>query len=176
MLYGGSEVVITGKTDGELNPTVEAKGYGGLIDVSPKISRPVNQIERLWAYLTVEQLLEDREIVEVEEKKVLEEDALNLSKKFGFVTPVSSLVVEKPDGTDQTVDVVPADKAVEVAPILRPEEEKIEISTTTEVTTVASSNAIEKIQAELPWLKKVMGLKNDTIVFSKGIRMSISST
>lgn len=96
-----------------MTPTVEAKSSGGLIDVSPKISRPVNQLERLWAYLTVKQLLEDMEIVDDDEKKVLEEDALNLSLKFGFVSPVSSLVVEKPDGTDQTVEIVPANEGEE---------------------------------------------------------------
>lgn len=171
VIFGGTEVVITGKTDGDLTPTLQAKSSGGLVDVSPKISRPVNQLERLWAYLTVKQLLEDREIVDDEDKKILEEDALNLSLKFGFVTPVSSLVVEKPDGTDQAVDVVPADKVnTETQPVHVPdqtatEESKIEQPTTNS----APVENLQQLQTQLPWLKHVVGLGNDTIVFSKGM-------
>lgn len=171
VIFGGSEVVVTGKSVGNLTPTVEAKSSGGLIDVSPKISRPVNQLERLWAYLTVKQLLEDKEIVDDDEKKILEEDALNLSLKFGFVTPVSSLIVEKPDGTDQTVEVLPADEIVTVPIAFQPVETTTEGVITVEQSTSETStptNTLDNLQIEMPWLKHVMGLRNDTIVFSKG--------
>lgn len=172
VLYSGTEAVVTGKADGQLSSTVQANGYGGLIDVSPKISRPVNQLERLWAYLTVKQLLEDKDIVSDDDKKILEEDALNLSIKFGFVTPISSLVVEKPDAVSETINIVPADKVEVMRPNYEMKEEKTikpQENSVIETTTHPDINNIDILKKKLPWLKKVIGLRNDTIVFSKGI-------
>ncbi|PSN30420.1 hypothetical protein C0J52_22618 [Blattella germanica] len=54
-------------------------------------------MERLWAYLTIQQLLEEEKMLEgklaVEKKK----HATELALKHSFVTPVTSLVVVKPD-------------------------------------------------------------------------------
>lgn len=111
----------------------------------------------------MQQLLEDKEIVAgYDDKKLLDEEALKLSLKFGFVTPVSSLVVEKPDGTDQTVDVVPADKVTNFVES-QPEEVKVEKMTTS---TMVPVDNLEQLHQELPWLKDVIGLNNDTILLS----------
>ncbi|XP_046952140.1 inter-alpha-trypsin inhibitor heavy chain H3 isoform X8 [Lynx rufus] len=62
-----------------------------------------NYIERLWAYLTIEQLLEKRKNAHGEEKENLTAQALDLSLKYHFVTPLTSMVVTKPeDNEDQT--------------------------------------------------------------------------
>ncbi|KAM4652405.1 inter-alpha-trypsin inhibitor heavy chain H3-like isoform 17-T17 [Discoglossus pictus] len=49
--------------------------------------------ERLWAYLSIEQLLTQQISAEGEEKKRVTEKALNLSLKYNFVTPLTSMVV-----------------------------------------------------------------------------------
>uniref|UniRef100_F6TPD8 Inter-alpha-trypsin inhibitor heavy chain 4 n=1 Tax=Monodelphis domestica TaxID=13616 RepID=F6TPD8_MONDO len=60
-----------------------------------------NFMERLWAYLTIQQLLEKAVSASAEEKKSLEARALGLSLNFSFVTPLTSMVVTKPEGQDQ---------------------------------------------------------------------------
>eukprot|EP00073_Rattus_norvegicus_P053327 XP_017455711.1 PREDICTED: inter-alpha-trypsin inhibitor heavy chain H3 isoform X4 [Rattus norvegicus] len=60
-------------------------------------------IERLWAYLTIEQLLEKRKNARGDEKENITAEALELSLKYHFVTPLTSMVVTKPeDNEDQT--------------------------------------------------------------------------
>uniref|UniRef100_A0A8D0UBD0 Inter-alpha-trypsin inhibitor heavy chain H3 n=1 Tax=Sus scrofa TaxID=9823 RepID=A0A8D0UBD0_PIG len=62
-----------------------------------------NYIERLWAYLTIEQLLEKRKNAQGKEKEKLTAQALDLSLKYHFVTPLTSMVVTKPeDNENQT--------------------------------------------------------------------------
>ncbi|XP_068838008.1 inter-alpha-trypsin inhibitor heavy chain H3 isoform X8 [Capricornis sumatraensis] len=57
-------------------------------------------IERLWAYLTIEQLLEKRKNAWGEEKENLTAQALELSLKYHFVTPLTSMVVTKPEDNE----------------------------------------------------------------------------
>ncbi|NP_001378955.1 inter-alpha-trypsin inhibitor heavy chain H3 isoform 9 precursor [Homo sapiens] len=59
-----------------------------------------NYIERLWAYLTIEQLLEKRKNAHGEEKENLTARALDLSLKYHFVTPLTSMVVTKPEDNE----------------------------------------------------------------------------
>uniref|UniRef100_A0A8C9L4W3 Inter-alpha-trypsin inhibitor heavy chain H3 n=1 Tax=Serinus canaria TaxID=9135 RepID=A0A8C9L4W3_SERCA len=68
-------------------------------------------IERLWAYLTIEQLLEKRITATGEEKENLTAQALALSLKYKFVTPLTSMVVTKPEenGNEERI----ADKPTE---------------------------------------------------------------
>lgn len=87
-------------------PEVEAFGLEGSVALRPQVLEPVTHLERLWAYLTVKQLLDDRELFK--NKTALETEALALALKYSFVTPLSSLVVVKPDNTG-VVGIVPAD-------------------------------------------------------------------
>uniref|UniRef100_A0A4W6FAS2 Inter-alpha-trypsin inhibitor heavy chain 3 n=1 Tax=Lates calcarifer TaxID=8187 RepID=A0A4W6FAS2_LATCA len=57
--------------------------------------------ERLWAYLTIQQLLEKRL-------------ALEMSLQYSFVTPLTSMVVTKPETEDGTDSPLIADKLTEV--------------------------------------------------------------
>ncbi|PKU34675.1 hypothetical protein llap_15022 [Limosa lapponica baueri] len=68
-------------------------------------------IERLWAYLTIEQLLEKRIAATGEEKENLTAEALDLSLKYKFVTPLTSMVVTKPEANDNQDGI--ADKPTE---------------------------------------------------------------
>ncbi|KAF2887915.1 hypothetical protein ILUMI_18258, partial [Ignelater luminosus] len=100
--FGGSELVVCGfYRENELKPPViEAFGERGRISLKPlTIERSVSNIERLWAYLTIKQLLEKKEVAD-QDKNELKEKALDLALKYSFVTPVSSLIVVKPNVTN----------------------------------------------------------------------------
>ncbi|CAO2638179.1 Inter alpha-trypsin inhibitor, heavy chain 4 [Lemmus lemmus] len=60
-----------------------------------------NFMERLWAFLTVNQQLEQMISASEAELKALESQALNLSLKYNFVTPLTYMVVTKPEGQEQ---------------------------------------------------------------------------
>ncbi|XP_073447643.1 inter-alpha-trypsin inhibitor heavy chain H3-like isoform X3 [Aquarana catesbeiana] len=53
--------------------------------------------ERLWAYLTIEQLLTKQISAEGAEKRNITEEALKLCLKYGFVTPLTSMVITTPE-------------------------------------------------------------------------------
>ena len=56
-----------------------------------------SRLERLWAYLTIQQLLEKAERTDSKaEKKAAEEKALQMALKYSFVTKLTSMVVTKP--------------------------------------------------------------------------------
>uniref|UniRef100_A0A671NGD0 Inter-alpha-trypsin inhibitor heavy chain H3 n=1 Tax=Sinocyclocheilus anshuiensis TaxID=1608454 RepID=A0A671NGD0_9TELE len=55
--------------------------------------------ERLWAYLTIQQLLDKRSNMQDEENITAE--ALDLSLRYNFVTPLTSMVVTKPETEDE---------------------------------------------------------------------------
>ncbi|XP_073982636.1 inter-alpha-trypsin inhibitor heavy chain H4-like isoform X3 [Rhodnius prolixus] len=77
------------------------------INLSGK-KQPFGSLERLWAYLTVKQLLEKKDTLDEdnnkEESSKLKETALNLALKYKFVTPLTSLVVVKPNETDAVTE------------------------------------------------------------------------
>ncbi|XP_049633670.1 inter-alpha-trypsin inhibitor heavy chain H3 [Suncus etruscus] len=118
--YDGSEIVVAGKlVDKDMNYfKADVKGHGALNDLTftedldkeeMEIARQEQDyifgdyIERLWAYLTIEQLLNKRKNAQGEEKENFTAQALDLSLKYHFVTPLTSMVVTKPeDNEDQT--------------------------------------------------------------------------
>uniref|UniRef100_A0A4X2L513 Inter-alpha-trypsin inhibitor heavy chain H3 n=1 Tax=Vombatus ursinus TaxID=29139 RepID=A0A4X2L513_VOMUR len=127
--YDGSEIVVAGRVvDFETNSFVaDVKGHGALHDLNfieevdmkeMEEARKEQEyifgdyIERLWAYLTIEQLLEKRKNAEGEEKENLTAQALDLSLKYHFVTPLTSMVVTKPEDDDDSEFI--ADKPGEV--------------------------------------------------------------
>uniref|UniRef100_A0A8C4MF08 Inter-alpha-trypsin inhibitor heavy chain H3 n=1 Tax=Equus asinus asinus TaxID=83772 RepID=A0A8C4MF08_EQUAS len=115
--YDGSEIVVAGRlVDKDLNnfkaDEVDMKEMEEALRERDYIFG--NYIERLWAYLTIEQLLEKRKNAHGEEKENLTAQALDLSLKYHFVTPLTSMVVTKPeDNEDQTAI---ADKPGEEVP------------------------------------------------------------
>ncbi|NXA33444.1 ITIH3 inhibitor, partial [Eudromia elegans] len=126
--YDGSEIVVAGRfTDHNQNSlTVDVKGEGPDDALSFTTHQDAQQtakafeeqqyifgeyIERLWAYLTIEQLLEKRIAATGEEKENLTAEALDLSLKYNFVTPLTSMVVTKPEDLDNQAGI--ADKPTE---------------------------------------------------------------
>ncbi|XP_041638864.1 inter-alpha-trypsin inhibitor heavy chain H3-like [Cheilinus undulatus] len=122
--YNGSEIVVAGQiTDNnietftpqviaisrntrmvftETNPSVESTGTAS-----------DSNIQRVWAYLTVKQLLEKELRLSGPEKENAKQEALELSLKYSFVTPLTSMVVTKPPG--ESADVLHKPKEGETA-------------------------------------------------------------
>ncbi|NWW84093.1 ITIH4 inhibitor, partial [Rhynochetos jubatus] len=118
LFFEGSEIVVSGKISNELDILpVEIKAQAHGSDLTLKEEANVeekekvfhnqsyifgNFIERLWAYLTIQQLLEKSISAQEEDQKTLEAQALALSLQYSFVTPLTSMVVTKPAGQQQT--------------------------------------------------------------------------
>ncbi|XP_010073205.1 PREDICTED: inter-alpha-trypsin inhibitor heavy chain H4-like, partial [Pterocles gutturalis] len=118
LFFEGSEIIVSGKISNELDLLpVEIKAQSHASDLILKEEANVkekeqvfqnqsyifgNFIERLWAYLTIQQLLEKSISAQEEEQKTLEAQALELSLQYSFVTPLTSMVVTKPAGQQQT--------------------------------------------------------------------------
>ncbi|KAF2899117.1 hypothetical protein ILUMI_07056 [Ignelater luminosus] len=100
--FGGSELVVSGRCgviDDFTPPVVDARSNKGRISLRPQaIERSISNIERLWAYLTIKQLLDKKEIAD-DDVKEIKKQALELALEYSFVTSLSSLVVVKPNAT-----------------------------------------------------------------------------
>ncbi|XP_056590613.1 inter-alpha-trypsin inhibitor heavy chain H3-like isoform X2 [Triplophysa dalaica] len=109
LYFNGSEIVVSGQiTDNSVESvTTEiiaiSKGskvtYRDTVtakDVSDVQPEHDNFLERLWAYLTVKQLLDRQVLLKGPEKEASRKEALNLSLKYQFVTSLTSMVVTKP--------------------------------------------------------------------------------
>ncbi|KAF2888753.1 hypothetical protein ILUMI_17420 [Ignelater luminosus] len=102
--FGGSEIVVSGWCGTHLRnpPSIDGWGVRGRLSLKPAvIERSVSNVERLWAYMQIKQLLEKKEIAD-KDKEDIKKKALDLALKYSFVTPVSSLVVVKPNATKAT--------------------------------------------------------------------------
>ncbi|XP_042307930.1 inter-alpha-trypsin inhibitor heavy chain H3-like [Sceloporus undulatus] len=119
--YDGSEIVVAGRiTDNDLNSiTAEVKAHGALDDLTFSEQADIEEtakaleeqkyifgdyIERLWAYLTIQQLLDKRSVAKGDEKENLTAEALEMSLKYKFVTPLTSMVVTKPEDSEDVAD------------------------------------------------------------------------
>ncbi|XP_062977225.1 inter-alpha-trypsin inhibitor heavy chain H4-like isoform X2 [Elgaria multicarinata webbii] len=116
LLFDGSEIVVAGKLGNEIDVfPVEINAQSHTSNLTLKEEANVSEkeqvfqhqeyifgnfIERLWAYQTIQQLLEKSVSAEGEKRKNLDAQALNLSLKFSFVTPLTSMVVTKPDAQE----------------------------------------------------------------------------
>ncbi|NWZ33591.1 ITIH3 inhibitor, partial [Brachypodius atriceps] len=126
--YDGSEIVVAGRfVDSNQNHlSVDVRGEGANDALSYTTQQDAEQtaqafqeqqyifgeyIERLWAYLTIEQLLEKRLTATGEEKERLTAQALALSLLYKFVTPLTSMVVTKPEENNNEEGI--ADKPTE---------------------------------------------------------------
>uniref|UniRef100_A0A8C0BT26 Inter-alpha-trypsin inhibitor heavy chain H3 n=1 Tax=Buteo japonicus TaxID=224669 RepID=A0A8C0BT26_9AVES len=114
--YDGSEIVVAGRfiDNNQNHLTVDVRGEDAQqTDKAFQEQEYIfgDYIERLWAYLTIEQLLEKRIAATGEEKENLTAKALDLSLKYKFVTPLTSMVVTKPEDYNNQDGI--ADKPIE---------------------------------------------------------------
>ncbi|XP_051768737.1 inter-alpha-trypsin inhibitor heavy chain H3-like [Ctenopharyngodon idella] len=133
LYFNGSEIVVSGQiTDNSVESfTTEviavSKGnnvkYQDTVMIKdPSDVPPENQdfMQRLWAYLTVKQLLERQVLLKGQEKEDEEKEALKLSLKYQFVTPLTSMVVTKPQEDEAEVADKPKEGKEEPESMLLP--------------------------------------------------------
>ncbi|XP_062842200.1 inter-alpha-trypsin inhibitor heavy chain H3-like [Trichomycterus rosablanca] len=107
LYYNGSEIVVAGRIIDletfQMEVIAFSKGSEVLYrysismkDIADAPPQNEDSIQRLWAYLTVKQLLESEVTLKGEEKEAARKKALELSLKYKFVTPLTSMVVTKP--------------------------------------------------------------------------------
>nr|CAD7458509.1 unnamed protein product [Timema tahoe] len=123
-LFAGSELVVAGRLDPGLSTPGSWEVGGSSLDgstVFPVVRKlATSSLERMWAYLTVQQLLEQHEAQnEADSRPYLDQEenitstssmiddsgqdskekALKLALQYSFVTPLTSLVIVKPNET-----------------------------------------------------------------------------
>ncbi|XP_050352941.1 inter-alpha-trypsin inhibitor heavy chain H4-like isoform X2 [Nymphalis io] len=124
-LFAGAETVVAGKLEPNVRELAShviglcadddnhygRKSYKVKNEVKVSETKEYLPLERLWAYLSIKQLLDDVDAFDHDDKdeKRSEKYALSLALKYEFVTPLTSLVVVKPNATIP-VDTVSADK------------------------------------------------------------------
>ncbi|XP_068108916.1 inter-alpha-trypsin inhibitor heavy chain H3-like [Hyperolius riggenbachi] len=128
--FDGSEIVVAGRiidndldfftVDVKADGAEESLNYTENVQIQDKDEVKEQQeyifgdfTERLWAYLTIQQLLEKRVSADTSEKDSLKQKALDLALKFKFVTPLTSMVVTKPEDKEKENETMIADKFVE---------------------------------------------------------------
>uniref|UniRef100_A0A8C5AEL9 Inter-alpha-trypsin inhibitor heavy chain H3 n=1 Tax=Gadus morhua TaxID=8049 RepID=A0A8C5AEL9_GADMO len=123
-LFNGSEIVVAGRlSENDMdNFLVEVFGHSSvwfeLVTDWDVIYPEKDYIfgdftERLWAYLTIQQLLETSKSGPAEEKSNATAKALEMSLKYSFVTPLTSMVVTKPETEEGPSGPLIADKLTE---------------------------------------------------------------
>nr|XP_056722586.1 inter-alpha-trypsin inhibitor heavy chain H6 [Euleptes europaea] len=115
--FQGSELVVAGRMKSgasELRVRTTGHGQEGLLSLENDISANATEaapfgclgdagqigrfVQRLWAYFTIQDLLQARfRANDTAARHLLTEKATNLSLKYNFVTPVTSLIVVRPE-------------------------------------------------------------------------------
>uniref|UniRef100_A0A8C9KS63 Inter-alpha-trypsin inhibitor heavy chain 4 n=1 Tax=Serinus canaria TaxID=9135 RepID=A0A8C9KS63_SERCA len=110
LFFEGSEIIVSGKISNDFLPLQHTSNLTLKEEANVKEKEQVfqnqryifgNFIERLWAYLTIQQLLEKVISAQEEDQKALEAQALDLSLQYSFVTPLTSMVVTKPQQQEE---------------------------------------------------------------------------
>ncbi|XP_078691768.1 inter-alpha-trypsin inhibitor heavy chain H4-like [Branchiostoma floridae x Branchiostoma belcheri] len=112
--FNGSEVVVAGRFPGaqpsNFHVTVTGKGAQDSLSLVEdfqlaSLVAPEGYVERLWAYLTIKDLLKkERTSTDEEQQSELEERALSMSLEYNFVTPLTSMVVLQKNRRGQPAD------------------------------------------------------------------------
>ncbi|XP_022172077.1 inter-alpha-trypsin inhibitor heavy chain H4-like isoform X2 [Myzus persicae] len=118
LLFKGTELVVAGKLkDGKLpdfNGTLNADSTEGDFKgpviitcfdfpiVPPEAVPTIGHLQKLWAYLHIQQLMDTYELNK-NENSIEKSKALELALEYSFVTPLTSLVVVKPNDTTTSV-------------------------------------------------------------------------
>uniref|UniRef100_A0A8C1VC56 Zgc:112265 n=1 Tax=Cyprinus carpio TaxID=7962 RepID=A0A8C1VC56_CYPCA len=116
LYFNGSEIVVSGQiTDNSVESfttEVIAVSKGSNVTYQDNTMTkdnsdvpPENEdfMQRLWAHLTVKQLLDRQVLLKGQEKEDEKKESLKLSLKYQFVTPLTSMVVTKPQEGDVEV-------------------------------------------------------------------------
>uniref|UniRef100_A0A1Y1M955 Inter-alpha-trypsin inhibitor heavy chain H4-like n=2 Tax=Photinus pyralis TaxID=7054 RepID=A0A1Y1M955_PHOPY len=153
--FGGSELVVAGFC-GDALPSVTIDGIGvrGRTTLKPTVTRTISNMERLWAYLNIKQLLENKDVSE-NETSVLKEKALDLALKYSFVTPVSSLVVVKPNDTSAVDMEQVKQKEYGTRPLYSPMRGRARSKARTH-SVLTQQSELNRLLSILPWLRGLL--------------------
>ncbi|XP_016516606.1 inter-alpha-trypsin inhibitor heavy chain H6 isoform X2 [Poecilia formosa] len=162
--FQGSELVVAGRvkpgvkdlkvsvsaTDSKHNISLEdnvlissakENGSRGFLNCSGELEGVSNFVRRLWAYFTIKELLLGKlNATDPATQRLLADKATNLSLKYNFVTPVTSLVVVKPD----------ADEAAQALTTVKPTTTGTTTTTTAITTTATTARPIEMLTTRVP--------------------------
>ncbi|KAL1020616.1 hypothetical protein UPYG_G00002470 [Umbra pygmaea] len=156
--FRGSELVVTGKVKPgvtDLKVSLTASGYKQKVTMENDLSISKEEngtlssmgcpgpmdgmssfVHRLWAYFTIKELLLTKlNSTDSAVQKLLGEKATNLSLKYNFVTPVTSLVVVKPDEDEVYTTTAPPTTTA---------------TTTATTTTTVANTPVDKIAPPTP--------------------------
>uniref|UniRef100_A0AAY5L2B3 Inter-alpha-trypsin inhibitor heavy chain H3 n=1 Tax=Esox lucius TaxID=8010 RepID=A0AAY5L2B3_ESOLU len=113
-LFNGSEIVVAGRLS-DNNFSVKSQASAQDWDLLYPEQEYIfgDFTERLWAYLTIQDLLSKRSTGTEEEKANATAQALEMSLRYNFVTPLTSMVVTKPETEKGPEDPLIADKLTE---------------------------------------------------------------
>uniref|UniRef100_A0A3B1JXI9 Inter-alpha-trypsin inhibitor heavy chain 3 n=1 Tax=Astyanax mexicanus TaxID=7994 RepID=A0A3B1JXI9_ASTMX len=130
MYYNGSEIIVAGEiTNNSLESfKVEVVAFSrsnkvtyeedvSLADLPDVEPQHENVTQRVWAYLKVKQLLKKELTLTGAEKEAAKKEALDLSLQYSFVTPLTSMVVTKPQKSDTQIAHKP-EEGEEETPVL----------------------------------------------------------
>uniref|UniRef100_A0A674N3J1 Inter-alpha-trypsin inhibitor heavy chain family member 6 n=1 Tax=Takifugu rubripes TaxID=31033 RepID=A0A674N3J1_TAKRU len=100
--FQGSELVVAGKRvkmeNRVLTSQTEGNGSVDSLDCLANLEGIPNVVHRLWAYFTIKELLQAKlNTTDPATQRLLVDKATNLSLRYNFVTPVTSLVVVQPE-------------------------------------------------------------------------------
>ncbi|XP_063445092.1 inter-alpha-trypsin inhibitor heavy chain H4-like [Mytilus trossulus] len=105
--FKGSELIIAGKINDhfQLHLDAHVQGQGSVTNLDTNISstafkvgseRESSFMEKLWAYMKINDLLKETALTDDEVMKmILKNKTLELSLKYNFVTPLTSMVVSE---------------------------------------------------------------------------------
>ncbi|KAJ8962657.1 hypothetical protein NQ318_001051, partial [Aromia moschata] len=116
VFFNGTEITIAGKgasANGSNPITISARGKQGPLELEAKLGIPLTKLERVWAYLTVKQLLEEFQATSSQSNKTeLSKLVLDIALKYSLVTDMTSLIVVKPNDTNSAVNVQDASTGI----------------------------------------------------------------
>ncbi|XP_056131502.1 inter-alpha-trypsin inhibitor heavy chain H6 [Lampris incognitus] len=170
--FQGSELVVTGRVkpgvkdlkvsltavDSKQHLKVEndvliSKGKGNgnvdLVSCGGKMGGMSSFVHRLWAYFTIKELLLAKlNTTDPVIQRLLADKATNLSLKYNFVTPVTSLVVVKPDADEATQ--LPTTNPTVTTAKSTSSASTATITTTTKAPTTAATKIASAVAAKKP--------------------------
>lgn len=97
-------------TDNTRPISISAKGEQGYMNFEAKMRKPLTQVERMWAYLRINQLIDNYHSATSEDNKTdFQNLALDLAMNYSFVVEdVTDMVVVKSDDTKTVINIVDA--------------------------------------------------------------------
>ncbi|KAH9507707.1 Inter alpha-trypsin inhibitor, heavy chain 4 [Bulinus truncatus] len=140
IIFNGTEVVVSGKLaaghekfemviqgiqkSGEVNIILNSDDYSNFILTdfkNPFFTLPKDYsgiVEKMWAYLTIKQLLKEKDRHSTDEAKLKDIDSkiLEMSLKYKFVTPLTAMIVKKPDEEKPSVSTLDASDLNDIPP------------------------------------------------------------